>query len=241
MKKFILVLLTFCIMLSLCSCRSSDYKEAMVLYNEKQYEQAKEIFVSLGDYKDSAEMLLQCKYQSALQLYNDGKYKEAVAGFVDVIGYDNSNDAIRKIMFDLITGDFQQYLTDATTHLGEYVKDETNSFMLWVLGGVNGDYTFDYENEHLSDMNNDMTKLREAANNINDIFTKDIIDKCDSETQVAYEKFNEVYQYATSLYTSSNAMMYVADTISPSGEKVYAPDGMVKILGELEDATNNLK
>lgn len=61
MKKIIAVLIVLVMILSLAGCDSSKYKEAMQMYERGEYAEAKEIFLELGDYEDSASMVKQCE------------------------------------------------------------------------------------------------------------------------------------------------------------------------------------
>ena len=90
MKKIIAALLVLVMALSLCACDSSDYKEAMELYNLGDYAQARTMFVALADYEDSADMVNKCDYQMAQDYMIDGKYEEAKALFVQLGDYEDS-------------------------------------------------------------------------------------------------------------------------------------------------------
>jgi len=59
-----IVILT--LVFTLTGCKSSDYKEAMHLYDTEQYSAAISRFKELGNYKNSAEMVLECTYQYAV-------------------------------------------------------------------------------------------------------------------------------------------------------------------------------
>lgn len=53
MKKLISLVLTLAMVFSLCGCNMSDYKKAQKAYESGDYENASEIFETLGDYKES--------------------------------------------------------------------------------------------------------------------------------------------------------------------------------------------
>ena len=55
MKKLCCMCIAAILCLILCSCKSSDYKNALSLYEAGEYEQALAVFVALGDYKDSVD------------------------------------------------------------------------------------------------------------------------------------------------------------------------------------------
>ena len=113
MKRIIAAVLVLALTLSLCACKSSDYKEAIELYEDERYERARDIFVELGDYEDSAQMVMECDYQMALECLNDGEYEQARTIFA---GLGNYKDSVQKIS----ECDYQtalEYLDD-----GEYVQ-----------------------------------------------------------------------------------------------------------------------
>lgn len=76
----------------LSGCSSSDYKTASCYLEEGKYAQAKELFTSLGDYKDSAEKIIVCDYALADTLLTQGRYEEAAAAFRALDGYSDSSE-----------------------------------------------------------------------------------------------------------------------------------------------------
>lgn len=78
MKKRILALiLAFIFVLSLSGCDSEDYSQAMQLYEKGFYDRAGMIFQSLGDYRDSWEMVGKCNAQAVLSAMASGDYVAA--------------------------------------------------------------------------------------------------------------------------------------------------------------------
>ena len=84
------LVLVLCLCLCLCSCKSSDYSKAMELFGTGEYQQAKDLFVALADYEDSAEMVQKCDYQMAMDLMGEEKYEEALAQFLALGEYRDS-------------------------------------------------------------------------------------------------------------------------------------------------------
>lgn len=61
-----------------------DYEQAVALYESEQYEEAKDIFVGLHEYKDSEEYIELCMneinkaiYEKAIELMDEGSYQSA--------------------------------------------------------------------------------------------------------------------------------------------------------------------
>ena len=80
MKKRICI--SLCIMLTaaaiITGCgKGGDYKKAMSMYENGQFEEAAEKFTELGDYENSQDMVMVCRYEAAKTLFDAGNYEEA--------------------------------------------------------------------------------------------------------------------------------------------------------------------
>ncbi len=71
---------------------SLNYNEASSLYAAGEYEEAGQIFKSLGYYKNSADMAKWCDYGAACNLYYSGNYSMAKAIFESLGNFSNSAD-----------------------------------------------------------------------------------------------------------------------------------------------------
>ena len=88
MKKHpIIPCLLICLAFLLMGCNSTDYQKAVGLQEAGEYAQAASIFESLGDYEDSADRVLECKYSIAESYVDSGKYEEAIQAFSEIIEY----------------------------------------------------------------------------------------------------------------------------------------------------------
>ena len=85
MKKIAALILALSMIFVMCGCASSDYKKAVALYNEKNYEAAKESFIALGSFENSEEFVASCdaniNYAKAIALFEAGSYVEAAEIF----------------------------------------------------------------------------------------------------------------------------------------------------------------
>lgn len=72
---------------------NNNYNKAQALLAEGKYEEATATFEKLGDYKDSAEMVLECQYQEAIALAESCEYEKAIAIFEML---DNYKDCITR-------------------------------------------------------------------------------------------------------------------------------------------------
>lgn len=87
--------------------QSEQYQDAMNLYNQEKFADAKEVFEALGDYKDSIGMVDLCnqkileikqtEYQKGVTYLNQENYAEAYQAFTNTDGYLDSNEKITQI------------------------------------------------------------------------------------------------------------------------------------------------
>ena len=89
-RKLTAGLLAVLLVLSMTGCDSLDYREAVKLYNARDYEDAGEIFYELGDYEDSAALYTRCQYWIAVELMEKGIYSEALPRFLKLGDYEDS-------------------------------------------------------------------------------------------------------------------------------------------------------
>lgn len=121
-KKAICVICTLAICLALTGCDSSQYKKAMSLYENGEYEKASEIFEELGDYENSSEMALSCKYTKAEEALASGNYEIAISFYESVPGYRDSESKLaiakKKLMFESFGDVIQQMTTGVWFYYG---------------------------------------------------------------------------------------------------------------------------
>lgn len=80
LKKTLSVLLIAAFMLSAAGCSMIDYKKAEKLKNDGDYAAAQEMYIALGDYKDSAELADECGYQVARAAYDSDSDSFSMSG-----------------------------------------------------------------------------------------------------------------------------------------------------------------
>lgn len=98
-KKAICVICTLAICLALTGCDSSQYKKAMSLYENGEYEKASEIFEELGDYENSSEMALSC---DVIQQMTTGVW----------FYYGGSDSAVNRLTFSDDMANITQFVSD---------------------------------------------------------------------------------------------------------------------------------
>lgn len=105
MRKIVALLLVFVMMFTLCGCDSREYKKALSLYENGQYEEAHQIFTELGDYEDCQEMAINCVLEKCIGLIND-------AGNFSVLGSFEMYSEAFEIYYNL-TPEHQARVTNA--------------------------------------------------------------------------------------------------------------------------------
>ena len=108
--------------------KGSIYKEASDLYNSGDYQNAALKFAEAGDYKDSADMILESNYMYATTLLSSGDYKSALSIFEELGSYKDSADMILETKYQQGINDLENhnyYSADKLfKELGEY-KDSS--------------------------------------------------------------------------------------------------------------------
>lgn len=74
------------------------YEKATELKKQKQYNEAKELFLSLGEYKDSQNQIQDCIYLEASDLLDDKRYDDATALFSE-LDYKDSNAMVMECSY----------------------------------------------------------------------------------------------------------------------------------------------
>ena len=83
-------LMVLCSIALLSGCQGNNYEKAKSLFENGQYVEAEPLLEELGDYEDSADMLLKCRYELAKASYEAGDYEAAVTAFEVLQGYEDA-------------------------------------------------------------------------------------------------------------------------------------------------------
>lgn len=124
LKKLSLVLLIAALMLTVTGCSASDYKTAMQLMESRDEAAASEMFKALGDYKDSADLAMECDYTVAKDTYDAGQYEKAAELFTALGNYEDSAEQVNACRYAIAqtTYDAGEYekAAELFTALGDY-------------------------------------------------------------------------------------------------------------------------
>lgn len=93
-KRLVALLLCAAMVLSLSGCKRRNYNAAVSLIQFEEWTSAREIFVELGDYRNSAERVKQCDYHFAEVALEEKRYDDAVAMFEALGDYEDAKDRI---------------------------------------------------------------------------------------------------------------------------------------------------
>lgn len=89
--KLLALVMTVCMLMALLTgCDTLDYRKAVQLYNNRQYDAAIELFHELGDYEDSAALFTASHYWAAMERMDAGNYAEALPRFLKLGDYEDS-------------------------------------------------------------------------------------------------------------------------------------------------------
>lgn len=93
----------------------NKYDEARQLASAGEFERAREIFLSLGEFKDSGEQVKLCdegiinaQYERGLQLQSEGKYEEAACVFESLGDYKDSKKRIEDCWMEIEETKYQE-------------------------------------------------------------------------------------------------------------------------------------
>lgn len=101
MKKLLKIALPLLLItLLLSGCKSSDYEDAMSALNDSNYDEAIELFISLGDYKDSADQLVDAINKYADKYIEKDKYDDAIALYNQYANYGDFDSIIDELQFE---------------------------------------------------------------------------------------------------------------------------------------------
>ena len=81
------------------------YYEADAMFNDKKYDEAKEVFGSIS-YEDSADRVKECDYCMASDLFDEKKFDEAKKIFMNLDDYSDSKNKVNDCDYSVATGLF---------------------------------------------------------------------------------------------------------------------------------------
>lgn len=98
--------------------KNNEYNHALSLLEEGEYDEAKERFANLGDFRDSAEQVqaaqsakLENIYNRAVYFTEHGVFYEAIRTFESLDGYKDSAEQIEKVKSMQLEADYQTALS----------------------------------------------------------------------------------------------------------------------------------
>ena len=121
--SLVLVLIT---LLTACG-KGGEYKKAISLYEDGQYEEAAMKFTELGDYENSAEMAKTCKYEAAKALFDSGSYEEARKAFADLGEYEESANYVKECDYNIASALFDAGEYEASIEIFTKISDFKDS------------------------------------------------------------------------------------------------------------------
>ena len=121
---------------------------AGTLEAEKKFDEAKEIYISLGDYEDSVGKVTSCEYQAAIKLMENKEYDKAITAFKALGDYATSPQMIDECNYhkavELIVAKDYEKAIEILTALTEH-PDKENKILEAKYGYVTENYTIENE------------------------------------------------------------------------------------------------
>lgn len=130
MKKrwYVLLSLVLVMALMLTGCgKGGDYKKAMTMYENGQYEEAAMKFTELGDYENSKEMVKTCNYEAAKVLFDGGSFEDAKKAFAELGDYENSAKYVKDCDYNMATALYDAGDYEAAIAIYETISDYNDS------------------------------------------------------------------------------------------------------------------
>lgn len=137
----------------------TKYESAIDFVNNKQYEEAIEIFEEMTDYLDVEDLLketiyeyenyiMNTKYESAIDLVNDNQYEEAIEIFETITDYLNVEDLLKEAIYKYGNqlSDYMLYeeAIEQYEKIADYSDAEALIIESYYLKGKNEIYSYDY-------------------------------------------------------------------------------------------------
>lgn len=123
--KIIAVVISLIVLVAIAyyyfTANSRKYEEAVALYNEHEFQNAAEMFMSLDDYKNSSEMANKCNYKVATNYFNSGDFEKALSTFEIIKEYSNSKEMMEKCEYEMSSdGKFMKALANGLMKRWDY-------------------------------------------------------------------------------------------------------------------------
>lgn len=123
MKKIVAVILLLALVGVLSGCDSSDYKEAVSLYESGNYIESMGKFEALGDYENSRDLLEQCRYDYAKMLLENGDYINAREQFLMLAQTEEICELLRQTAWGIFV-DFLEENGQISEEFSQYDVEE---------------------------------------------------------------------------------------------------------------------
>ena len=95
---------------------NNTYNSAVTLMESGNYEEANEIFESLGDFKDSQELSKESVYRIASELIEDDRAEEAISILSSIPDYKDSENLITNLQTEINIDTYNLALSNLQTH-----------------------------------------------------------------------------------------------------------------------------
>lgn len=209
-----------------------SYQSAEQLLQDGQYEEAKNAFWALGEYKDSADKMKECDYQKAKQLLKAKKYNEAKELFEQLGEYSDSKSQVKACEYgratDYLTAKDYDAAKSIFESLGKY-KDSAEKITACQYG-IAENYLSQGEYQ-------DAKKIFQSIKDYSD--ATDRIKECDYQQAGSYLKDGD-YENAEKIYKTLKNYKETKKKIKEC-KKLREEAEIQKVLDAYQDYWDELK
>ena len=184
------------------------YRQANDLLASGEFEEARILYIELGDYLDSDSSLAACNkaiYQKAANLYNSGDKAQAYALYTTISGYSDSAE--------IVAGMDSDYQT-AAEHIEKGERLEAESILVNLVGWKDVDYKLEKLREEIADD----AAAREDYDTALAYYGK-VPDAEGIETKIAAAKRGKAYQEAVAALESGKLDDAYSKFLAATGHK----------------------
>ena len=239
-KKVVIAVISFILVFSLLGCSAIEYKKAEGLYEQERWNEAREIFLELGEYENSQLRVYDCNYQLARICYLEGKTEEAVSLLAQATSHEDSIRLLHQIMFDLIVEEYTPSVEKAVEHLNAYQSKFVADLYKKMFSGVSSfEVTFDYEDSDYKAVLLYYSQIEDLYKRYNAVFTAELVESLDPEMQNAHMAFVETMDYSLLILSTTGYHEWLLSTISGNVTS-YSPDELGILCLQLEKVANDL-
>lgn len=185
MKRILVLLLCLLLIAALTGCSSSNYEEAVALYESGKYAEALELFEALGDYEDSAHKRILCICKLAEEYAQDGDLTEAVSLLADSYSDPEARETFFVLFANEVTDVYLVHFQAALDSWNEYVPIWLKAFKAsgdkTPVGGTVSIPQVDQSAPQVIALQRSMQKANKSVSKLREAYSDEILQVCEED------------------------------------------------------------